>query len=80
MANCKFGLNDHKPFLGKEKYYYHHQGYKHKNNLSKHNISQKFVFSIKKRNILILMTMELVDMTMELVDIHMTIEEQIKKF
>lgn len=51
MANCKFGLNDHKPFLGKETDHHHHND-EHKNNLtndfSKQNFEQKFVFSTKK--------------------------------
>ncbi len=51
MKNCKFGLNDHKPFLGKESDRHHHDD-EHKHNLantnSKQNLEQKFSFSAKK--------------------------------
>ncbi len=51
MGNCKFGLNDHKPFLGK-KLDQHHNNNVDNNNLvnnhSKQTFEQKFVFSVKK--------------------------------
>ncbi len=35
MANCKFGLNDHKPFISKKSVHHHHH------DKSKHNFIEK---------------------------------------
>ena len=52
MANCGFGLNEHKPFLNKESEHHHHHDNKHKlsNKNLEQNIEQKFVFSAKQEN------------------------------
>ncbi|MCT7555615.1 cation diffusion facilitator family transporter [Aliarcobacter butzleri] len=52
MANCGFGLNEHKPFLDKESEHHHHHDHKHKlsNKNLEQNIEQKFVFSAKQEN------------------------------
>ena len=51
MENCKFGLNDHKPFLGnKEKNHHHHE--KHKLNFKQNDVTsyKKHKFSFHEHN------------------------------
>jgi len=49
MENCKFGLNDHKPFLGQAQKEHNHSDHKHNLvNNQKKDMSQKFTFSAKK--------------------------------